>query len=427
MSEATLRVGDATALREAIAGKARRIEVAGRIDGLTSLTLPPGTDLHGVDGGAELHFAEGQPGLMLSADHRVRGLRLVTDDAQVALGLSDEAEDLGTLDIADLRTSGRVHLEAARAKRGALNLADIHVERADARIAAHRPAGFGVEVLLGGLVVYNAAKDPASRWTLEARNLSAGSRETPVRGSGVFVFGGAFIPPEADPGTAPSPSRAGGTIALSLLTTGEIHADGGIPKGVGTLISGGVFVGSGVEARRVVGEGPVTTYGPNDMVLDNWGKVDSWTAEAPLTSYGSSGIGFVNFGDIGRLEVRAPIVTHGLGARGFNLYDGTLQDAAFRDITTHGDGAIGVQISKPFGSVTVDGDIRTKGGAGDSLVRGRVVHLKAHALSLKPGARGDRIRVTGVAVAENPDIPDLDFAAPASVVGDLEIAGRHLT
>jgi hypothetical protein len=281
-------------------------------------------------------------------------------------------------------------------------------------------------VLLGGLTVYNSSKNRASRWTMEASNLSGGSKDRPLRGSGVFVFGGWFIPVDADMSTAPAPTAEGGTIELKLLTTGEIHADGGIPKGIGNLITGGVFVGSGVHAGSVVNERATTTYGPNDMVLDNWGKVDSWTAKSAVTSYGSSGIGFVNFGDIAALTVDAPIETHGLGARGFNLYDGSLQEASFRDIVTHGDGAIGVQLSKPFGKITVDGDIRTEGGAGDSLVRGKVVHLEAHALSLKPGAQGQSIRVTGRAVAGNEAISDFDFAAPASVIGRIEIGGKQI-
>ena len=34
---------------------------------------------------------------------------------------------------------------------------------------------------------------------------------------------------------------------------------------------------------------PVVTYGVNDMVLDNWGVVDRWTAEAKITSHDPSG------------------------------------------------------------------------------------------------------------------------------------------
>lgn len=50
--------------------------------------------------------------------------------------------------------------------------------------------------------------------------------------------------------------------------------------------------------------GPVSIYGVNDMVLDNWGRVRLWVAEGPVTSHGDSGIGFVNFGDIAALIVR---------------------------------------------------------------------------------------------------------------------------
>jgi hypothetical protein len=125
-----------------------------------------------------------------------------------------------------------------------------------------------------------------------------------LRGSGVFVFGGWFIPVDGDMTTAPAPTHEGGSIELRSLTTGEIHVDGGIPPGTGNLITGGVFVGSGVHAAEVVRR--TTTYGPNDMVLDNWGKVDEWTAKAEVTSLGSSGIGFVNFGDIDAARPGSP-------------------------------------------------------------------------------------------------------------------------
>ncbi len=349
----TIRVNTAAAFEQAIDGDATIVEIEGVIDNLSSARLRRGVHLVGVGDGAELRFRQGQPGLMLRAGHRVANLRLVTDDTQVALGLSDEEEDLGLLDIRSVTTVGRFHLEASRAMRGDIRLHGIRVERADARLAVRRPAGFGVEVVIGALTVYNAAKTGDSRWTLDARDLSGGSKEQPLRGSGVFVFGGDYIPIDADMTTAPAPTARGGGIDLSYLETGDIHVDGGIPAGMGNLISGGVFVGSGVHARHVVNKGPVATYGPNDMVLDNWGKVDAWSAQAPVTSYGASGIGFVNFGDIDALAITAPIQTHGLGARGFNLYDGTLGEAQFDSISTYGDGAIGIQLSRPFGKVSV--------------------------------------------------------------------------
>ena len=36
----------------------------------------------------------------------------------------------------------------------------------------------------------------------------------------------------------------------------------------------------GAVVKEVVDVGPVTTYGQNDMVLDNWGSVETWTAKA---------------------------------------------------------------------------------------------------------------------------------------------------
>ena len=62
-----------------------------------------------------------------------------------------------------------------------------------------------------------------------------------------------------------------GTVHVSTLRTGEIHTDGGVPAGTPDPISGGVFVISGAVVDQVASTGPVTTYGQNDMVLDNWG------------------------------------------------------------------------------------------------------------------------------------------------------------
>ena len=423
MTAAATRVDGAGSLQLALAAGARNLEVTGVIQGLRRLDLPAGTHLRGLDERAELGFAPGSAGLRLTADHEISGLRLTADADQIALGLTDTADDLGTLKLSGLRLQGRLHLEAERARHGLLELHDIHVAMADARSAPHRPAGFGVEVLAGGITVYNRSTDTCSHWRLVARNLSGGTREQPLRGSGVFIFGGATIPKDADPAAAPAPTAPGGSIELVVLTTGEIHADGGIVKGTPDRITGGVFVGSGVDAYEVVNRGPVSTYGVNDMVLDNWGRVRLWVAEQEIASYGDSGIGFVNFGDIAALIVRGRVETHGGGARGYNLYDGSLDHAEFESITTNGNGSIGVQLSRPFGRLVVHGDIRTRGGEGPSLVRGKVVSLKAHALSLKPGARGAAIFVRRQVVAENSDIADLDFQAPASAVDLIMVNG----
>jgi hypothetical protein len=421
MSKPVTRVYDAASLQQALADGVRRLEIVEVITGLQRLELPAGTHLRGASERAGLRFEAGSPGLLLTADHEICCLRVVTDSDQIALGLTDTVQDLGKLELSGLRLEGRLHLEAERAHRAVLDLRAIHIETADARFAPNRPLGFGVQVLAGGITIYNRSTDPASRWRLQARNLSGGSKNQPLRGSGVFIFGGATVPADADPATAPAPTKPGGSIELVTLTTGEIHADGSIVKGTPDRITGGVFIGAGVEAYEVVNRGPVSTYGVNDMVLDNWGRVRLWVSEGPVTSYGDSGIGFVNFGDIKALIVRGRVETHGGGARGYNLYDGTLDHAEFESITTYGDGSIGVQLSRPFGRLVVLGDIRTKGGEGPSLVRGKVVSLKAHALSLKPGAKGEAIIVLGKAVTENPGISSFEFVAPPSSV-DLIMA-----
>ena len=141
--------------------------------------------------------------------------------------------------------------------------------------------------------------------------------------------------------------------------------------------------------------GVVTTYGPNDMVLDNWGTVDRWIAEAKITSHGPSGIGFVNFGAINQLDVQAPIETFGQGARGFNVYAGTVGSAEFDRIVTHADGAVGLQISQPIGTVLVKRGVETFGSAGDSLVKGAVVRLSPIAFSIKPGGAVERAEIRG--------------------------------
>lgn len=196
-----------------------------------------------------------------------------------------------------------------------------------------RPHGFGVEALQGGFTLWNRQADTAVKLTAELLDIAVGSEEKPVRGSGIFVGGHGDREGTAD----------GGTIDVTTLRTGEVHTDGGIVPGTPDLISGGVFVITGANVEKVDSVGRVTTYGQNDMMLDNWGNVGTWTASEQVASHGPSGIGFVNFGDIDVLDVQAPILTTGKGARGFNLYDGSLNKARFASIATTGDGSIGVQ------------------------------------------------------------------------------------
>jgi hypothetical protein len=241
--------------------------------------------------------------------------------------------------------------------------------------------------------------------TATIRRLSAGSERNQVHGSGVLVAG---------------------RLEVDLLETGAIHTDGGIPEGTADTISGGVFVASDAHVETVRNLGPVTTLGTNDMLLDNWGRVDRWTAEAPLTSFGRSGVGFVNFGTVDELRVLAPIETHGVGARGFNVYHledhpgASVGTAEFESITTHGDAAIGIQIAQPIGRLTIHKGIRTYGQTGESLVKGVLTKLSAHALSVQPGGVIAELEVGGALTSTGEGV------VPLHVLGEiksLRIAG----
>jgi hypothetical protein len=98
--------------------------------------------------------------------------------------------------------------------------------------------------------------------------ISVGRDGAPVRGSGVFISGA---------------GDTSGRLIARRLETGTVYSDGGIPPGTPDCISGGVFVIHGAFADSVRNRGPVTTYGANDMVLDNW---VSWTGGLKVPSSG---------------------------------------------------------------------------------------------------------------------------------------------
>jgi hypothetical protein len=406
------KVSSAQDLAKALADGATDIEVHGTIEGSPMVTLPPGTTLRG----GELIF--GAKGIRLTSDNTLEDIVVRTAEDEVAILNDTTVAALGTLALRNVRTVGQVLLVAEHAVRsGHVQVERLHVERADVRGRSRRPHGFGVEALQGGFTLWNCQADSAVTITAEILDVSIGSAATPVRGSGVFVGGHGDWDGKSD----------GGVLSVSTLRTGEVHINGGIPPGTPDLISGGVFVISGARVEHVVNTGAVTTYGQNDMVLDNWGTVASWTASAPVTSEGPSGIGFVNFGDIGLLDVKAPLVTHGKGARGFNLYDGSLGEARFESIATTGDGSIGVQVSKPMGVLKVSGDVSTAGGEGMSLVKGVQINLKAIALSVKEGGTVRSIEIGGQLSTRGDHVTTLDIQGRVehiAVAGGIHAKGK---
>jgi hypothetical protein len=362
----------------------RTIRVAANLNGLPSFRLSPGQSLTIAGSPATLRFAEGQDGLQLSTDNRVEGVELMTDANRRALFNDTKVEQLGRLVLRNLRTTGVVQLLARdRVRGGHVEVENLDIVAADARGYDDRPKGYGVEVIPGAFTLWNQQADAAVTVTADLVGLSAGRAGAPVRGSGIFV-GGA--------------GDTGGRLVARRLETGAVYSDGGISSGTLDRITGGVFVVSGAYVDSVRNGGPVTTYGPNDMVLDNWGTVDNWIADDKVTSYGPSGVGFVNFGIVNRLQANAAIETFGQGSRGFNVYTGTVNTAEFERVVTHANGAVGIQISQPVGEITVRRGIDTYGGTGDSLVKGVVLRLSAIALSIKPGGSARKITIAGGAV-----------------------------
>lgn len=398
-------VRDASELLDAVGSDATNIEVQGTIAGMPMITLRPGVTLRG----GVLEF--GAKGVRLTSQNTLEGLTIHTAEDEVAILNDTSVEDLGTLTLRNVTTAGQVLLLAAGAVRwGDVVVDQLHVERAAVRGRAVRPHGFGVEALQGGFTLWNRQPDRSVVITADLRGISAGTKDSPVRGSGVFVGGHGDWDGHGD----------GGTVKVSTLRTGEIHTDGGIPPGTPDLISGGVFVISGARVEEVINEEPVTTYGQNDMVLDNWGDVGRWIARAEVTSRGPSGIGFVNFGELGRLDVQAPVQTFGTGARGFNVYDGSLDHASFQSIVTHGDGSTGVQISKPLPVLEITGDLSTEGGEGLSLVKGVQMTLKAVALSVKRAGSIGKVTIGGALRTSGANVVTLEAEGD---IDEIAVAG----
>jgi hypothetical protein len=407
MSGAEKVVTSAETLVAAVADSGiEQIVVSGRLTDVPLIRLAPGQSLRGADESAAISFRAADDGVQLSTDNSVRNIRLNASPEKRAICNDATVPTLGRIELRGLTTTGRVQiLVRDELRAGHVEVDGLDILAADARAETERPHGYGVYVLHGAFTLWNMqAADGVviSAGNMQAADgvvisadivgISAGRQSAPVRGSGIFV------------------GDAGDTGGR----------DGGIAAGTPDCISGGVFVIYGAAADLVRNRGPVTTYGANDMVLDNWGAVDRWIAEEKITSHGPSGIGFVNFGTVNSLQVNAPIETFGQGARGFNVYTGTVKDAAFERIVTHGDGAVGIQISQRVGQIKVRRGIETFGGTGKSLVKGVIMDLPAIALSVKAGGSARSIDIAGGAIAHGRGISPLELHG---TIDELRITG----
>lgn len=383
------------------------IAVANDLSELPGIRLAPGVHLRGAATlKPVLRFVPGIDGICVSSDNLVADLVLLASAERCAILNQDSVTTLGTLEIRRVDTTGRVSILArGNIRRGHVIVEGLDIISADSTGLTDKPHDYGVDVLQGAFTLWNMQNEREVVITADLLNVSAGRLCTPVLGSGIFVSGA---------------GNSGGHLAIQHLQTGPVYSDGRIEPGTANVISGGVFVVYRASVDLVENLGPVTTYGPNDMALDNWGTVDRWISREKITTFGSSGVGFVNFGTIGKLRTEAPIETRGEGARGFNVYTGTVQVGDFDRIVTHGDGAVGVQISQPVGTLIFQRGIETFGTVGDSLVKGVVTKLAATALSIKAGGSAEAITVVGGLRTHGQDVLPMEQSGS---IGALSIEG----
>jgi hypothetical protein len=395
MSAAEKWVTTTEALVAAIEEGVGEVVVSGRLSNVPSLRLSPGQSLCGAAEDSKIAFADGAEGIELTSGNSIHNVHLCASPERRAIFNDTTVPSLGRIALRSVTTHGRVQILARDKVRGGhVEVNGLDIVAADARAASERPHGYGVYVLQGAFTLWNMQRDEDVALSADLAGLSAGREGAPVRGSGIFIGGAGDV---------------GSRLIVRRLETGAVHSEGGILPETADCISGGVFVVHGAYADSVHNRGPVTTCGPNDMVLDNWGVVDRWTADEKITSYGPSAIGFVNFGTVNVLKVNAPIETFGQGARGFNVYAGTVHSAEFERIVTHADGAVGIQISQPVGEIKVHRGVETFGGTGNSLVKGVVMKLAAIGLSLKPGATARRIDIAGGLITHGKAVGPLEL------------------
>lgn len=383
------------------------ITIANDLSELPKLRLAPGVQLRGAANlQPALRFVPGVDGISVSTDNLVAGLGVFVSDDRCAIWNEDSATNLGTIAIQHVNTTGRVQVVArGNVRRGHIVVDGLDIVSADSTSLTDRPHEYGVDVLQGAFTLWNMQDDKEAVITADLIDISVGRLGRPVLGSGIFVCGA---------------GDSGGRLEIQRLRTGPVYSDGRIEPGAANVISGGVFVVYGTRVDLVENAGSITTYGPNDMALDNWGTVDRWISHEKVTTFGPSGVGFVNFGTIGKLRTEAPIETLGQGARGFNVYTGTVRVGDFDRIVTHGDGAVGVQISQPVGILIFRRGIETFGTIGDSLVKGAVMKLAATALSIKVGGSAEQIRVEGGLRTHGKDVPPMEQSGS---IGSLTVEG----
>lgn len=372
-----------------------------------AITLPPGYTLCGTDKDKCMISFNNSDGIGITANNTIKDLTIMTNPSCRAIFSHTGLPDMGTITLHNLCITGQVSVMIRQGThRLVLHAGDIDIVSCDARRYSEQPQKYGVNVYQGAFTVYNFNGDINSNIEARLTDITIGRKNAPVIGSGIFISG--F-------------GDNGGWVNLQKLTTGAVYSNGMLPYGTADIITAAVFIVFGVKAKTVVHHGEIVTYGVNDMVLDTWGSVDTWTAHEQLISHGPSGIGFVNFGTVNTFTAQKEIITHGLGARGFNQYDGTIKNIHLKSITTHGNGSIGIQISKPIGNIHIAENITTHGSIGITLVKGVLMPLPAIAFSIKPGGVVESLAVQGDITTYGPNVDT--YTIEGGKLEHIQVAG----
>jgi hypothetical protein len=98
-----------------------------------------------------------------------------------------------------------------------------------------------------------------------------------------------------------------------------------------------------------------------------------------------------------------------------------LREASFASITAHGDAGVGIQVSRHVDRLRVDGDVRTSGGIGKSLVKGRVVPLTAYAVSIQKSGEVGELWIGGSLITEGDNVVTLQVQG---MIGRVDVGGN---
>ncbi|WP_232276406.1 hypothetical protein [Paenibacillus sp. 481] len=402
----TLKVSNQSELLIGLKKKVPVIEITQTLKVNNTITIPEKVTLKGATTDTRIIFEAGMDGIEVTNNNTLSDLCIEVSPKNRAIFNSYNQKSMGNLKIKNVKTIGSVQILAkSKIQNGHIEMINLHIIEADVLNRMERPEGFGVSVIQGALTIWNQQQSKDSVLSVSINGIQIGGKDKPVLGSGIFLSG---YGPNALP-------NHNGILTADVIDTDEIHSTGKIRLGISDVISGGLFIVHGVKVKNMTNRGTVTTYGVNDMVLDNWGEVSQWIAKKSITSHGASGIGFVNFGKISVLTIQSTIETFGQGARGFNAYTGDIGTACFKKVITHGDGAIGIQTSTRIDRLIVNDGIFTYGNIGDSLVEGIIKKIPAQGLSILKGTKANSFEIHGGIHVKGKDVDILNIENNAAI------------